>query len=223
MNLFGVMQGAIFDLDGTLLDSMWIWPRMAPLYLKSQGITAAETLWDEVKYLSMPELAVYLRKNFDLTETVPAIIDGCFRSIKDLYLQDVTLKTGAAEFLAYLNQLSIPCIIATASDPDLAMRVLNKYNAAVYFSGAVTCTAVGSGKGESSAVFDEAARIIQVPIKNCVVFEDAIHAVATAKSAGYPVAALYEESFAYEWDKISSLADFAAVSFYDFINDNKDK
>ena len=97
------ISGAVFDLDGTLLDSMPIWDDLGADFLRKRGIAAPKNLQEELRARSMEQAAGFLRENFGLTDSIPDIVGEIHRMIRNLYVEVFPLKKGAAEFLALLH------------------------------------------------------------------------------------------------------------------------
>ena len=111
-----MIKSAIFDVDGTLLDSMFIWDTLGETYLRSIGYTPKENLNETFKNMSLYQAACYYISEYGVTLSVEEIMDGVNLMIRDFYLNDVKLKPYAADFLQRLNSKGIRMCIATATD-----------------------------------------------------------------------------------------------------------
>lgn len=206
------MEGAIFDLDGTLLDSMYIWDTIGADYLRSLGIEPRENLNRTFKSMSLLQAAAYYRSEYGVTLSVDEIVGGVNRMIERSYFHDVQAKTGVKDLLERLKKAGIRMCVATATDRHLAEAALRRNGILAYFSAIFTCTQVGSGK-DAPDIFDRARMHLGTPKKRTLVFEDALYAVKTAKNAGYPVAAVYDKSEAERKDELQTCADIYIDSF----------
>ncbi len=206
------MCGAIFDLDGTLLDSMYIWDTIGEVYLRSLGIEPRENLNKTFKAMSLLQAAVYYQSEYGVALSTNEIMDGVNHMVERLYFHDVIVKPGVKNMLERLKQAGVGMCIATATDLHLAEAALNRNGIRTYFSGIFTCTDVGSGK-DTPTIFNRALAHLGTPRQSTVVFEDALHAIKTAKGAGFPVVAIYDPSEAEHSDEIRSLANAYFNSF----------
>lgn len=205
------IKGAIFDLDGTLLDSMIVWDTLAEDYLRSRGIEPRENLTEKFKNMSLPQAASYYQSVYGLTDTVETIIDGVNRLVATFYIEKVQVKTGALEFLEILKQRGVKMCVTTAADRDLAQAALKRNRLLPYFESILTCGEVGHSKDEPE-IFFAAQKILTTPMEHTWIFEDALHAVQTGKSAGFPVAAVYDKAESAP-EKIRETADLYIHSF----------
>lgn len=203
------MIGAIFDLDGTLLDSMPVWKDAGNVFLARLGKQGEEGLDRKLFPLSVLEGAKYLKEHYALALTPQEIVDGLDDTIAEAYRTSIPLKEGARELIKALSRRGIPLAVATATDRPLVETALVRLGVAGYFTALFTCGEVGKGKGESAAVYEAAAASIGVPSAHCWVFEDALHAARTAKNAGFRVVGVYDEASGREWQELSALADVA--------------
>ena len=126
-------RGAIFDADGTLLDSMQVWRSLGELYLRSRDIQPEEGLSARLWPLSYEQGCEYLRSHYALKESVSEIQQGISRMIEAFYRNEVQLKPGVREFLARLKREGIPMVIATSGDRELLTAALGRNGIAGYF------------------------------------------------------------------------------------------
>lgn len=214
-----IMEGAIFDLDGTLVDSMALWQSMGSTYIKAQGLEPEPKLNEKLYSLTIMQAAEYFKKRYALELDHEAIVKGCNAVMEEAYNTKVFLKSGAKEFLDLLLKHNIPMYIATATDRHLVEVALKKLDIAGYFNGLITSTEAGSGKAESPAIFDIAREKIGTSLAKTIVFEDSFHGIETAKKAGYLVAALYDDTAKSMEKTIKDIADWYGVTFYDYMED----
>lgn len=128
------ITGAIFDMDGTLIDSMYIWDVVGDLYLENRRITPEKDLRSRLRTLSLDQAAAYLKKQYDLPDTLPEIIDGINDTVRKEYETRITLKSGVKEFLQKLSDRGIPMVVATATDYGISKQVLARLGIGHYFS-----------------------------------------------------------------------------------------
>ena len=205
------MEGAIFDLDGTLLDSMFIWDTIGEDYLRSRGIEPHGKLNDKFKTMSLYQAACHYQSEYGLTDSAVAIMDGVNAMIEHYYTDEVPPKAGVPAFLAALKKRHVKMCVATATDRPLAEAALSRCGLLSYFGEIFTCGAVGHGKDEPH-IYHAAHRFLQTPKSGTWAFEDALYAVRTAKAAGYPVVGVFDPSSGHDRE-IRALADRYIRSF----------
>lgn len=206
-----MIKGAIFDLDGTLMDSMYIWDSIGADYLLSRGIKPKGNLNEVFKNMSLYQAALYYQEEYGLKEDIPSILDGVNSMIEGCYANDVGPKAGITGFLDKLLHQNVKMCIATATDKHLVEAALKNNGMARYFSGIFTCTTVGKGKDEPD-IYMAALDSLGTSKDETWVFEDALYAVRTAKAAGFKVAGVYDKSEK-NTGLVKSLADIYIDSF----------
>ncbi len=186
-----MIQGAIFDVDGTLLDSMSIWDTIGTDYLRSIGYEPRENLNEIFKNMSLLQAAEYYRHEYGVTRSIEEIMDGVNAMLERFYNYDAPLKPGVEELLERLRRKEVKLCIATATDRYLVEAALERCGVLSYFDEIFTCSEVGHGKDEP-IIFETALRFLGTEKTKTVVFDDALYAIRTAKKAGFPVAAVYD-------------------------------
>lgn len=184
---------AIFDFDGTLFDSMFIWDNVGETYLHSLGKTPKQSMREDLRALSLYQSALYLKNEYDLTLSVQEIMTGINQTIEHFYINQVLPKEGVVEFLQQIKQAGIKMCIATASDKYHIQAALKRCGVEQYFEEIFTCEEVGHGKDEP-VIFQKAMEYFSADRSNTIIFEDAIHAVKTAKKDGFKVVAVFDDS-----------------------------
>ena len=138
-----MIKGAIFDLDGTLLDSMFIWDTIGEDYLRTIGYEPKEKLNETFKNLSLQQAACYYISEYGVTLTVDEIVDGVNKMIEKYYIDEVRLKPGVKELLQKFKDSEVKMCIATATDIHLVKAALERLSIDRYFSEIFTCSSVG--------------------------------------------------------------------------------
>ena len=205
------IRGAIFDVDGTLLDSMFIWDTIGETYLRSIGYEPREKLNEVFKNMSLFQAARYYRTEYGVTLSIDEIMNGVNAMLERYYRFEVSLKPGVAELLAQLQASGVKLCIATATDRYLVETALERCGVLSCFGAIFTCNEVGHGKDEPD-IFEEALRFLGTEKAETVVFDDALYAVRTAKEAGFPVAVIYD-SHEKNQEGLRALADFYIEDF----------
>ncbi|MDD3346110.1 HAD family phosphatase [Oscillibacter sp.] len=206
------LQSAIFDMDGTLLDSMHIWHELGPCMLYKQGITPTSDLHEKLKTMTLRQGAAYCKEAYGMPQSVEDIVSLIEEQIFDFYHNQVQAKPGVEKFLSLLKMEGVWMYVATATDRHLAEAALRHAGIDGYFRGIITCAEAGSGKS-SPEIYERAMRRLQSNKKDTVVFEDALHAIQTAKAAGFRVCAVYDASAEEDQAEIRRLADYYLTSF----------
>ena len=155
-----MIKGAIFDIDGTLLDSMPIWENVGARYLATLGIEAKPDLKERLDELSLPEGALYMQKEYDLSVSTEDILEGVNQVVKDFYYKEALMKPGAYTLVKCLKENGVKLIIATATDKDMAKAALIRSGIWEDFKGMITCEEAGAGK-TSPKVFELARQKLQ--------------------------------------------------------------
>ena len=209
------ISGAIFDMDGTLIDSMNVWRFVGRDYLQDQGIDPPADLRAKTKCLSMEDAALYYQQEFGITATVPQIIGEIYQKLDNAYRYSIPLKDGVADMLHQMHDNGVKLAIATATDRPMVELVLQRLGIWQLFNASITCNEAGWGK-DRPLVFEKALMLLGTPKQETPVFEDAAHAIITAKQAGFPVIAIEEKAMHGDKELIQNLADHYLTSFVGF-------
>ena len=200
-----MIQGVIFDFDGTLFDSMFIWDTAGEVYLRSIGKEPEADLQKTLKPMSLLQSAQYIREKYDIPLSVEEIMDGVNRTVEGFYFYSVEPKPGVIDFLEELHHRNIRMCIATATDRYQVEAALQRCKMRHFFSEIFTCTEVGSGKDRPD-IFRKAMDHLQTDRSNTAVVEDAYHAAFTAKQDGFMVVGVYD-SHESRQQELSQIAD----------------
>ena len=196
---------AIFDFDGTLFDSMFIWESVGEIYLRSLGKEPKPSLREDVRALSLYQSACYFRKEYDLPLSEEQIMSGINKTIEHFYINEVMPKPYVTEFLEKMKQKGIPMCIATASDRYQIEAALSRCGMSHYFEAIFTCSEVGCGKDEP-VIFRRAMEYFNSDRSSSIIFEDALHAIKTAKNDGFTVVSVFDNSEKRQ-DEVRALSD----------------
>ena len=215
------LQSAIFDMDGTLLDSMFIWDDLGPGLLRRQGIQPAPDLAEKLKVMTLRQGAAYCKEEYHLPQSVDDIVRDIEDQVEDFYRNRVEAKPGVKKFLSLLKMEGVWMYVATATDRRQAEAALRHTGLLDYFRGILTCTEAGAGK-ESPVIFEKCLTRLRCRKEECVVFEDALHAIQTAKAAGFRVAAVYDPSAEADQPEIRRLSDYYISSYGDWLKTDRE-
>ena len=208
------IEGAVFDLDGTLLDSSWVWETVDEKFLGDRGFQVPDDYVDEISPLGAERAAVYTIERFGLNEDKDDIVREWIEMAKKEYATEVVCKPYAKEFLEEIHKLNIKMAVATSSDRELFMKTLEREGILKYFQKIVTVDEVERGKGYPD-IYEEAARRIKVNPHKCLVFEDILAGVTGASLGEFNVVAVFDEKSKHNWEKIKSISKYS-------INDYKE-
>ena len=207
-----MIKGAIFDIDGTLLDSMPIWENAGARYLATLGIKAKPDLKERLDALSLPEGALYMQKEYGLSVSTEDILEGVNQVVKDFYYNEAVMKPEAYALVKHLKENDVKLVIATATDKEMAKAALIRNGIWEDFIGMITCEEAGAGK-TSSKVFELARQKLGTKKEETWVFEDSLYAVKTATEAGFSVCSIYDAYSAGNAEEIRRLSDIYVKDF----------
>lgn len=185
------IKGAIFDVDGVLLDSMGMWMNLAEDYVKRLGADPEENLTSIVFSMSMEQGAEYISEHYSLGMTAEEIRDGISDSIRDFYFNEVKAKPGAEELVKSFKDAGIKMTAATASPREHIERALERNGLLGYIDGVLTCAEMGSSKHEPDIYYTAASHIGTEP-EETLVFEDSLYALRTAAKAGFHAVGVFD-------------------------------
>lgn len=200
------IKAAIFDLDGTLIDSMWVWEQIDIDFLSSKNLKVPPKLKDQISHLSFTDVALYFKSTFNLNDSIEDILNTWNTMALNHYSNNVKLKPGVEEYLKYLKNNNVKIGLASSSNLLLIESVLKANNIYQYFD-AITTTDEAKKDKSHPDVYLLAANKLNVEPKECIVFEDIITAVKAAKTANMKVIAIYDKSSKHNKDILSNIAD----------------
>ena len=210
--MFRDIEAVIFDLDGSLVDSMWIWRQIDIEYLGKYGIELPKDLQKNIEGMSFSETAVYFKETFPIPESIEEIKAEWNRLAWDKYTHEVSLKSGVKRVLDYCKEKGILLGIATSNSRLLAENVVRSLKVEEYFSCIMTSCEVQKGKPEPD-VYLAAAKALRTRPERCLVFEDIVMGIKAGKSAGMKVCAVGDEYSLYQLEEKKSLADYYIEDF----------
>ena len=211
-------SAVLFDMDGTLIDSMGLWKSIDIEYLGNAGIELPENLQSEIEGMSFSETAVYFKNRFKFEASVETIMDDWNRMAFKKYSEEVQFKPGALDFLKALKKLGIKTAIASSNSRHLIESAMQHLNALEYFDVIVTACEAGAGK-PAPDIYLLAASKLGVSSKQCLVFEDISMGIMAGKSAGMEVVAVEDSYSADQRDKKFELSDYYINDYFDIIGD----
>lgn len=208
MELHDQYRGFIFDLDGTVLDSSWVWDMVDIKFLGDRGFEVPDDYVEAISPLGAYRAAVYTIERFGLWEETPEeMVREWFEIAKTEYASRVLCKPGAKEYIHFLKRKGKKLAVATSSDRELFIPTLEREGILNCFSQIVTVDEVERGKGYPD-IYEEAARRIGMGVNECVVFEDILTGVSGAKLGGFTVVAVKDKKSECNQKKIKQIADY---------------
>ena len=197
-------QFAIFDMDGTLIDSMIFWKNLASEYLSSKGVKSIPTdILERIKPMTMSESAALFKREFGLIGDPEAEMNAM---MDEHYRKDIPLKPGVREYLQLLHRRGVRMCVASATADHLMESCLTRLGVRDCFEFLLSCETVGAGK-RSPLVYHESAKRLHAAPTEIAVFEDALYAAQTAKKAGFYTVAIWDEVQEKDWPQLLELAD----------------
>lgn len=210
------IEYGIFDMDGTLLDSMWAWDTAADRMLAEMNITPLPEMREDIRPMTTEQVALYVKEHYGLDLTPGQLIDLFNRTMENFYKNEAKLKEGVLGFLRKMKEKNIGMCVATATDRYMVEIGLKRLGIYDYFDFIITCTEVGFSKS-SPLIFDKCIERSGSKKEKTWVFEDSEFAIETAKAAGYPTLAIYDESSKAFEDMKKRLADIYVYSFNEVV------
>ncbi len=207
------IEAVIFDLDGSLVDSMWMWRQIDLEYLGRYGIELPEDLQKKIEGMSFSETAAYFKENFAIPDSVEEIKAEWNRMAWDKYTHQVPLKEGVRAFLDYCKEKGIFLGIATSNSRELVGNVIQSLKLSQYFDCIMTGCDVERGK-PAPDIYLAVAEALQVKPENCLVFEDIVMGIRAGKSAGMRVCAVEDEYSRYQLEEKKAMADYYIEHFH---------
>ena len=201
------VEAVIFDLDGTLVDSMWMWRRIDMEYLGEFGIELPENLQNSIAGMSFSETAQYFKDRFGIPDDIEKIKQRWNDMAWDMYAHKVSLKPGVADFLTKIRKMGIRTGIASSNSVELVRTVLEALCVLEYFDEIHTACEVEHGKPFPDIYLLTAERLGVAPEK-CLVFEDIVQGIEAGHAAGMRVCAVFDEFSKAGNEQIRTLADY---------------
>lgn len=208
------IKAVIFDLDGSLVDSMWIWKDIDVEYLGRFGIAIPENLQKDIEGKSFSETAVYFKERFGIPDSLEKMKDDWNKMAWDKYVHEVMLKPGADKFLNYCIEHGIKLGIATSNSRALVEAVADARGFGKDFDCIMTACEVEKGK-PSPDIYLAVAKQLKVAPENCLVFEDITAGIMAGKNAGMRVCAVEDAYSMHQTKEKKELADYYIKDYYE--------
>lgn len=218
--MFKGIKAVIFDLDGTLVDSMWMWKAIDIEYLGRYNQPCPEDLQEKIEGMSFSETAVYFKERFNLPEDIDTIKATWNEMAYLKYKHEVPLKEGALSFLQSLKAKGIKTGIATSNSRKLVDAVVDSLNLSHYFDAIHTSCEVAKGK-PAPDIYLLVCDKLGVKPQECLVFEDIPQGIMAGKNAGMKVCAIQDDFSKNVEAEKRRLSDYFIGSYIDLIPINE--
>lgn len=207
-----MIEGVIFDVDGTLLDSMSIWENLGEQYLRKIGIEAEKNLSRILITMSMEDIAGYIKEKYQLQKNVNEITSELLDTVGDYYYYEAPLKPGVINLLEKLKEKQIPMVAATASEKEHIEAAFKRNGIHHYFRKIFTCSEVGAGKSKP-VIYQKACEYLETKPEETYVVEDVLLAIETAASAGFRTIGVYDRAGENDQEEIREKADIYLTDY----------
>lgn len=177
------MNYSIFDVDGTILDSMEVWNTLASQYVQSLGMVPEKNLDEIVSDMSLEQSATYFKNHYKINKQEERIISEVLNFISDFYEYEVNLVPGFKEFISHYDSINV---IGTSCDEELVKIALNRLAVLNYFEDIITCSKVNKSKNDPD-FYLACAQVLKQRPEDIVVFEDADYCIDVARKVGFKV------------------------------------
>ncbi len=210
-----MIKGAIFDVDGTILDSMKAWETLGTNYMATLGITPDEEMVKNIFSMSLEESCAYIKTRFLVDKTIPEMLDEILAALEHFYKFDAQPKKGVVEFLQKLRMKGVPMVVATSSDKTLVESAFDRIGIRSYFKSILTCSDFQTNKREP-LIFRLAAKELGAKNEQVYVFEDSLFSIKTAKEDGFLTVGVADYANVKKQEEMKSVATCFLTDFSDF-------
>lgn len=214
------MKAAIFDMDGTLLDSMWMWRTVLSRFLEKLDVPNHNEIGEEVYKMSFNDAIDYAATHSNLGMTFDELYDALEKYIFHLYQHEIEIKPYVREYLAYLHEAGVKICLATLTDRYMAEAVLERLDILKYFDYIVTVPEIGKTKDHPD-IYEDCLIKTGVDKKDAVVFEDAPYCMKTAHDAGFTCYGVEDPWQNPSEDFIAQYCDRYITSYKDLLKEGK--
>ncbi len=211
-------DAVLFDLDGTIADSMRIWKDIDIEFLSKFNIKMPENLQNEIEGLSFYQTAVYFKETFKIDWSLEEIMDCWNKMAYEHYSGAIKLKPGTADFLKQLKSMNKKTGITTSNSRQLTEAFLKSNNADNYFDIIVTSKEVSLGK-PAPDIYLHAAELLNIKPDRCLVMEDLPAGIMAGKKAGMTVCAVEDTYSIPLRDEKQKMSDFYLYDFRELKTD----
>lgn len=210
------MKGFIFDLDGTLLDSLGLWLEIDKEYMSRHGIVYKREYSDHIKTLTYDECAHYFKETLGVNRSIDEIKKDWHDMSTHAYADELPLKPYAYEFVHQCASVG-PCILATSCQHDKAVAALKRTGIYDCFSHIITTNELGVNK-DNPLIYQTCAKLMNLEPSECSVFEDIVSGCKTAFDSGFKVIGVYDKMWEHEQEELQKVTHRIIQSFEELLN-----
>lgn len=202
------ITGAIFDMDGTLVDSLgfwdYIWERLGEIFLGDKTFRPDTITEKGVRTATLYDAMVLVHNNCGIGQSGDEVFKIVNDELFNYYKNTVQMKDGAMDFIKHLYENGVKICIASATDSNLIDVLMEKFELRRYVSRVISCKDIGKGK-EHPDVFIEAHKFLGTQKETTWIFEDSVVAIETATNAGYNTVGIYDK-FNFGLDRVKEIS-----------------
>ena len=203
------IKGAIFDMDGTIVDSLmyWsdFWNRLGEKYMNRKGFQASEEVDKKVRTMIFADAMAYIKEYCNISEPIEELLRFSSNGLLDFYREVARPKTGAIALLEYLKAQNVKLCLASATAMKQVKYALECHDMAKYFDVVLSCADIGVGKDQPD-IYLLAQKKLGLPTEDLCVFEDSYVALETAKKVGYQTVGIYDQ-YNFEQKRLENASD----------------
>ena len=217
LSLLENIKACIFDMDGTLVDSLGIWDDIDERFFHQYGLEVPENYGKALAHMSFMEMAQYTKETYHIPDSVDTIAQTWINWSQDAYLYTIEAKPGVKEFLTYLQSLGMPLSLATANRRSLYEPCLVRNGLDSYFDYIANVNDLNTAKNEPKIYLHLASQMNSKP-EETLVFEDVIQAVQTAHDASFKVVGVYDKRNENSFEGIKKIADHIIMDYRELLS-----
>lgn len=201
------INGAIFDFDGTLVDSMGIWNNVGNEYLLNRNITPIDGLNDQLKTFSLVDSARYYQKIYKIKDSMSQIIKDITTLALPFYQSEIKLKSGVKDLLINFKNNGIKMYVIAGNEKNLVKSTLQRLEILDFFEGILTCNEVGTWKSQPH-IYEKSIANLNTTKEDTIIFEDSLVAIESLYENGFLIAGVFDINDVEDQDKIKNLSNW---------------
>lgn len=217
-DLIDKFEAVIFDLDGTMIDSMGVWKDIDIEYFGKYNIPFPENYQDLIEGMSVYETAKFTKEHYGFPDSIEGMMQEWDEMAFEHYSNSIDVKAGIEEFLKFLKENNKKLGIATSNSKKLCMQILKVHDLVKYFDNIITGEECKKGKPEPDVYLDVASNLSVDP-KKCLVFEDLCNGIMAGRNAGMTTVAVQDDYSKKTWEEKIELADYHIEDYREILDE----